>query len=137
MKVVIDTNCLVASINRNRPEFWLYNAFIDETFEWYISNEILTEYIEIMTRLYSASTAKVVSEVLLLADNVILQEPFYKWQLIEADPDDNKFADLAIAVNVDNLVTNDKHLHILNNKDLDLFPVRTVTLKEFQIICGY
>jgi predicted nucleic acid-binding protein len=59
MKVVIDTNCLIASINRNRPEFWLYNAFIDEVFEWFISNEILTEYVEILTFMYSENTAKV------------------------------------------------------------------------------
>ena len=108
-----------------------------ETFEWYISNEILTEYVEVLTRIYSDGTAKVISEILLLADNVVLQEPFYKWQLIEANPDDNKFADLAITANVNYLVTNDKHLHNLNAKDLDIFNVQVVDLETFKKICLY
>ncbi len=37
------------------------------------------------------------------------QEAYYKWQLIEADPDDNKFVDVAIAANAEYLVTNDRH----------------------------
>ena len=135
MRVVIDTNCLIASINRNRPEFWLYNAFSDEVFDWLISNEILTEYVEILGSMYSENTAKVVSEILLMADNVYLQEPFFKWALIEADPDDNKFADLAISANVDYLVTNDKHFNVLKNRDF--LGVSVVDLNTFRKILGY
>ena len=135
MRVVIDTNCLIASINRNRPEFWLYNAFSDEVFDWLISNEILTEYVEILGSMYSENTAKVVSEILLMADNVYLQEPFFKWALIEADPDDNKFADLAISANVDYLVTNDKHFNVLKNRDF--LNVNVVELDTFRKILGY
>jgi uncharacterized protein len=135
MKVVIDTNCLIASINRNRPEFWLYNSFIAEDFEWLISNEILTEYIEVITQIYSINTAVIISEILVSADNTVMKEPFYKWQLIEEDPDDNKFADLAIAGNVDYLVSNDRHFNILKSSE---FPtVKVVTLNEFQLIMGY
>ena len=135
MRVVIDTNCLIASINRNRPEFWLYNAFSDEAFDWLISNEILTEYVEMLGSMYSENTAKVVSEILLMADNVYLQEPFFKWALIEADPDDNKFADLAISANVDYLVTNDKHFNVLKNRDF--LGVSVVDLNTFRKIMGY
>ena len=135
MRVVIDTNCLIASINRNRPEFWLYNAFSDEAFDWLISNEILTEYVEMLGSMYSENTAKVVSEILLMADNVYLQEPFFKWALIEADPDDNKFADFAISANVDYLVTNDKHFNVLKNRDF--LGVRVVDLDTFRKILGY
>jgi putative PIN family toxin of toxin-antitoxin system len=135
MKVVIDTNCLVASINRHRPEHWLYNAFIDEAFEWLISNEIMTEYTEVISDLYSKSTADVVMELLLVADNVILQEPSYKWQLIVDDPDDNKFADLAIGGNVDFLVTNDRHFEVLRKNKFP--PVKVISLEEFRKIVGY
>jgi uncharacterized protein len=135
MKAVIDTNCLVASINRHRPEYWLYNAFIDESFEWFISNEIISEYTEIIGNIYSESTAKIVTELLLVADNVTLKEPSYKWQLIEADPDDNKFVDLAIAANVDFLVTNDKHFSILAK--IDFPPVKVINLDGFRKILGY
>ena len=32
MKIVIDTNCLIASIPRQNPEYWLYEAFRAEKF---------------------------------------------------------------------------------------------------------
>jgi len=41
MRVVIDTNCLVASISPEGGYYWLYEAFEAEQFEWLISNEIL------------------------------------------------------------------------------------------------
>jgi uncharacterized protein len=37
-------------------------------------------------------------------------EPSYKWQLVEKDPDDNKFVDCAVGVNADYLVSDDKHI---------------------------
>lgn len=48
-RAVIDTNCLLASLNRNSPFHRLYELFISEAFEWILSNEILTEYEEILT----------------------------------------------------------------------------------------
>jgi uncharacterized protein len=44
MKVIIDTNCLVASIPRQNPEYWLYLSFRAGDFDWAISNEILSAY---------------------------------------------------------------------------------------------
>ena len=112
-RLVVDTNCLLASINPRGAYFQLYELFIARAFEWVISNEILTEYEEQLTRRYSAATAQRVHEVLLTAPNTYLQEAYYKWQLIEADPDDNKFVDVAIAASANYLVTNDRHFQSL------------------------
>jgi uncharacterized protein len=129
MRVVIDTNCLIASIPRHRPEFWLYEAFKAQKFDWVISNEILSEYYEILSDFYSPQTADVVTNILLLSDNVYLSEPFFKWDLITKDPDDNKFANLAISANVDFLVSNDKHFSVLQTIP---FPtVKVLTLTQF------
>jgi predicted nucleic acid-binding protein len=46
------------------------------------------------------------SEMLLALSNVQKQDVFYKWNLIEADKDDNKFVDCAIAGLADYFVTN-------------------------------
>jgi putative PIN family toxin of toxin-antitoxin system len=135
MKVVIDTNCLIASIPRSNPEFWLYRAFKDKQFEWVISNEIMLEYEEKLAVFYSVPTADLVLTVLTLASNVVFAEPFLKWNLIAADPDDNKFADLAISSNANYLVTNDRHFQVLKN--LDFPTVKAVTLEEFKNIIGY
>ncbi|MBO9616640.1 MAG: hypothetical protein J7619_28395 [Dyadobacter sp.] len=39
--------------------------------------------------------------------------PFYFWQLIGQDRDDNKFVDCAVACGADYLVSNDKHFDVL------------------------
>lgn len=135
MRIVIDTNCLLASIPPKSSYYWLYQAFKEEQFEWLISNEILTEYIEKLNDVYSENTAIVVYSILSVAPNVDFTEPFFKWQLVELDPDDNKFVDLTIAGNADYLVTNDKHFNPL--KSLDFPKLNIVSLDEFKkIILG-
>lgn len=134
MRVVIDTNCLIASIPPEGDHYWLYDAFEAEQFEWLISNEILTEYLEKLTDIYSEQTAVLVYSIISAAVNVTFTEPFFKWQLIEADPDDNKFVDLAVAGNVDYLVTNDRHFNPL--KTLNFPKLTVVSLDEFKKIIG-
>jgi len=83
MRVIIDTNCLLVSIPPQSRHYWLYEAFRDRYFEWLISNEILTEYLEKLTDYYSEHTALLVYSVLSVAPNVSFTEPSFKWQLIE------------------------------------------------------
>lgn len=132
MRAVIDTNCLLVSIPSQSRYFWLYQAFISGKFDWLISNEILAEYEEILAKYYSEKTAGIVLNILSVAPNVIYTEAYFKWNLIAQDPDDNKFADLAIAGNADYLVTNDKHYDPL--KKIDFPKMNVVSLDEFKHI---
>ena len=68
-RLVVDTNCLLASINPRGAYFKLYELFMAKAFEWVVSNEILTEYEEQVTRRYSVGTAQQVHEVLTTASN--------------------------------------------------------------------
>jgi predicted nucleic acid-binding protein len=68
----------------------------------------------------------------MVAPNAIFAEPYFRWQLIEPDDDDNKFSDLAIASNADFLVTNDSHFNTL--KSLDFPKVEVVNLQEFKSV---
>ena len=132
MKVVIDTNCLIVSIPRKNHEYWLYEAFSQGMFDWLVSNEILTEYEEQLAAFYSPKTADLVLKILSTASNVVFTEPYFKWALIEADPDDNKFADLAISANANYLVSHDKHFRVLDSIP---FPtVKVVDLPAFKAI---
>ena len=132
MKVVIDTNCLIVSIPRKNPEYWLYEAFSQGMFDWLVSNEVLTEYEEQLAAFYSPKTADLVLKILSTASNVVFTESYFKWALIEADPDDNKFADLAISANANYLVTHDKHFRVLDSIP---FPtVKVVDLPAFKAI---
>lgn len=132
MRVVIDTNCLIASIPPKGNYYWLYEAFNLGKFEWFISNEILTEYLEKLAVIYSENTAFVVYSIFSISPHVSFSEPFFRWQLMENDPDDNKFADMDIAANADFLITNDKHFDILKEKE---FPkVNIISLDDFKMI---
>ena len=134
MRVVIDTNCLIASIPPKSEEFWLYLAFREQAFTWVISTEILNEYYEILSDFYSPETAKIVVDILLAAENVELAEPYFSYNLIVIDPDDNKFSNLAISTNAHYLVSDDKHFNIF--KEIDFPPLNVVKLKKFKKILG-
>lgn len=115
IRAVIDTNVLIKTINRNNFEFFIYEYFQHSRFEWVVSTGILDEYEEKLTEFYSRKTAHLILEILCTADNVLFAEPHFRWNLISADPDDNKFADLAISSNADTLVTFDRHFDIFKN----------------------
>ena len=122
----------IASLPPHSNYYWLYKAFENGKFEWLISNEVLAEYEEILATFYSSKTAELVLNILDVAPNVIYTDPFYKWNLIELDSDDNKFVDLALIGNADYLVTNDKDFSVLKNIP---FPkVNVVNLNEFKIV---
>jgi uncharacterized protein len=132
MRVVIDTNCLIASIPANGDYFWLYLAFRAKKFTWVLSSEIINEYEEKLSEFYSPQTAEIVLKILITAPNIELTFPYFKFGLMVNDPDDNKFADLAISTNAHYLVSNDKHFNIF--KKIEFPPLNVVKLKEFKKI---
>lgn len=132
MRVVIDTNCLIASIPANGDYFWLYLAFRTNQFTWVVSTEILEEYEEQLSEFYSPETADIVLKILTTSPNVELAVPYFRLGLMVNDPDDNKFSDLAISTNAHYLVSNDRHFNIF--KKIDFPPLNVVKLQEFKKI---
>ena len=51
------------------------------------------------------------------------------FNLIEADPDDNKFVDCAVCGNAEYIVSNDSHFRVLN--DIDWPRLQLVTIQEY------
>jgi len=49
--------------------------------------------------------------------NIEKVTPYFKWNFISTDPDDNKFVDCALNAGADYIVTNDKHFDVLKNID--------------------
>jgi uncharacterized protein len=132
MKVVIDTNVLRLTIKKGNFERFIYDAFKNESFIWVVSTEILHEYEEKLIEFYSVQTANLVLSILENAPNVLFAEPYFRWNLIRNDPDDNKFSDLAISVNAHCLVTNDKHFKVF--KDLEFPKLKVVNPVQFKKI---
>ena len=115
IKVVLDTNVPLVSISSKSKYHWIFKRLLEHGYELFITNDILTEYEEIITQKYSASVAKNVIRTLLLLPNVYKVDIYYNWNMITNDADDNKFVDCAIASNAHVLITQDKHFEVLKN----------------------
>ncbi len=130
MRVVIDTNVLIASISKISRTRIIFDAFLENHFTLVLSNEVLTEYEEIFAARTTPLIAASILELLLSSPNIELREIFYKWNLVERDHDDNKFADLYIASSADYLVTDDGHFNDL--KGLSFPKINVISSKEFK-----
>ena len=127
--IVLDTNCLLASLSRNQEEYIIWKSLQEGRFNLCVTNEILDEYVEVLQRNISPTIAENVMFLLLNLDNLIFVDTYFKFNLITADPDDNKFVDCAIAANAEYIVTNDKHFKELEIVD---FPrVKHISIDEF------
>jgi uncharacterized protein len=129
MKIVLDTNVLLVSIAKKSPYRVIFDSLLANKFDLIISNEILSEYTEIIAQKTNVMVATNVSEMLLTLSNVQKQDVFYRWNLIVADRDDNKFVDCAIAGNADYLVSNDKHFSCL--KTIEFPKLSLLNIDEF------
>ena len=95
-----------------------------------MSNEIIEEYSEVLSRNISPQVSVAIVYAILSRPNVIRKDPHYTFALIEADKDDNKFVDCAIAANAKCIVTEDKHFRVLKNIP---FPkVEVLGIEEFK-----
>lgn len=130
MRIVLDTNVLLVSIPQRSPYRNIFDALLEKRYTLLLTNTILTEYEEIIALKTTPSITQHIVNMLLNLSNVEKIEVFFKWNLIEADADDNKFSDCAIAGNADFLVTQDRHFNVL--KDID-FP-KVVLLKPQEFI---
>ncbi len=132
LKVVLDTNAILRTVS-SRSEFSdVLDKLKDGFFELWVSNEIVLEYEEKITEIFSTETAELLLSVLNLLPNVKKTEIHFYLELIDNDPDDNKFVDCAFAGNVHYLVSNDKHFNRL--KTIDFPSINILTLEEFHKI---
>lgn len=128
-RIVLDTNCLIAALARKGKYYSVWQGFQQRKYTLCVTNEILEEYQEIIEQKTSAVVAENVINLLLKCENLVLVDSYFRLQLIESDPDDNKFVDCAFAANAIFIVSNDKHFDILKNIS---FPsIRVLNLNEF------
>ena len=136
MRVCIDTNVLVQLFGRAQPFGQIAAALRQGRIELTVSNEILLEYEETLTRLSGQARWQVVWRFLegvsRLHNNVLYVEPHFRFQAIAADPDDNKFVDCAVAGEADFILTSDGHFDVLNSGG---YKPKTIGPEEF--IAGY
>jgi len=129
MRIVLDTNSLIQSIPERSPFYVVWESILSGENVLCVSNEILEEYTEILQRLAGELTAKYVIDALMECKYVELITPYYHFNLIAADPDDNKFVDCAISAQARYVVTNDKHFDVLRQTEFPVVDV--IALKDF------
>ena len=129
MRVILDSNVLLVILPKSSKYRIVFDRFLNNDLTFIISNEIISEYFEVLERFTNVSIASNVSELLLIRPNVEKYDIYYNWGMIVEDYDDNKFVDLAVASNSDYIVTNDKHFNVLENIE---FPkVNVIKLDDF------
>lgn len=126
-KLVLDTNALIRSIPRVSPYHDLYLSLFDGRNNLCVSNEMIEEYEEVIER-HASSIAKSIIKQILNNPHTLFITPHFAFNLIQADPDDNKFVDCAVAAGAKFIVTEDKHFQIL--KEIDFPKVDIITLDE-------
>ena len=132
MRIVLDTNCLLASLSRKGAYFNVWRGLQEGKYTLCVSNEILEEYEEIIAQKTNPVIASNVIQTLLNAPSVELIDAFFRFELIQKDPDDNKFVDCAIAGNATYVVSNDAHFDIL--KEIDFPKLILKSLQEFSVM---
>lgn len=130
MNIVLDTNSLIMSIAPKSPYRSVWQAFLRGDYNLCISNEIMEEYAEVLARNISPRVSEAIVYAILTRPNVIRKDPHYSFGLIEADKDDNKFVDCAIAANAKCIVTEDNHFNVL--KTIPFPKVEVIGIDDFK-----
>lgn len=129
LKIVLDTNILLICLSTKSKYRPIFDGLLNEKYQLIISNDILTEYVEILARKTNSNIANNIAELFLVIKNVIKIDVYYRWNIILQDYDDNKFVDCAIAANANFIVTNDKHFNVL--EDIEFPKVKVINADNF------
>ena len=117
MTVVLDTNVVLTARVPGHPNHPVVLALAAGLLTIAVSTAIMLEYEEIVTARASAAQWRQFAALLDLAQqlhgNVRHVEPTFRFRLLAADADDDKFADCAIAAEADFVVTDDAHFAAL------------------------
>lgn len=129
MKLVLDTNCLIQVIPSRSRYHSVWQSFERGENTLCVSTEIMDEYAEILQKLTDTETSELVLSTIINSPFVRFITPYFKFNLIVSDPDDNKFVDCALAAGARFLISNDHHYDVL--KHIDYPKVDVITLAEF------
>ena len=117
MIVVIDTNVLLPMLCTAHPFHEILKAWARGEFVMALTTEMLLEYEEIAKpRIGDRRWQEflvLLERVAALRGNLLRVSPTFRFHTIPSDPDDNKFADCAIAAHADFVITGDQHFRPL------------------------
>ncbi len=117
MRVVLDTNALIQVFGKTSPVARIKEALRHGEISLAVSTTILLEYEEVIIRYSSRQRWSDVwlffNLIDMLHGNVSHIGPTYRFHTITGDPDDDAFADCAIAAEAEHIITSDHHFDVL------------------------
>jgi putative PIN family toxin of toxin-antitoxin system len=112
-RVVIDTNVMVSAYLGGRLETIIV-AWIEGKFVLTVSNQIVNEYINVLSRpKFKIARAELDDFAALILSKAEFVVPGENIRVVEADPSDNKFLEAAVTGQADYIISGDKHLRDL------------------------
>jgi putative PIN family toxin of toxin-antitoxin system len=132
MKIVLDTNCFISCIGKLSPYRNVFDEFLSGNYVLCLSTDILLEYEEIFLSKWGKNVTENLLSRLIRAKNIELTTIFFNFNMVAADADDNKFADVFLASNADYIVSNDTKLLALNKSEFPTFLV--MRLQDFSLL---
>ncbi len=130
LKAVIDTNVFISGLLKSPNNRQIISFLKASKFTLVISHETLDELIGVISRpkfhnVIKRETAEKLIEI--IKTHAVLVKPCQKFDIINDDPNDNRFLESAFESNADFIVSGDRHL--LSLKTFHNIPI--VTPKEF------
>ena len=116
-RIVLDTNCLIQSISSKSPYRRIWDSFFDGTNSLCVTTSILNEYEEILNMLTNEETSKYIIDAIVSSPYTRFINVYFEFNLIQKDPDDNKFVDCAITAGARYIVTENHHYDDLKWKE--------------------
>jgi len=129
LKIVLDTNVLISIIGRRSPDRWIFDRIVSGEIALCVSNDILLEYEEVLSRKASPDVAHNILSFIDIHPATTFVKIFFQFGLIKSDPDDDKFVDCAIASDADLILSNDGHFRQL--AEIRFPEVLALTIDEF------
>lgn len=127
MRVCLDTNVLVRLFVPHLPFTAIVDCILNGRLTIVVSNEILLEYEEIITREFGerrwSKVEAFLAVIARLQRGIVEVQPGFRWAVVTDDPDDNKFVDCAIAGGAEYVVTYDRHFQALRNSGYKPKPI--------------
>ena len=116
MRVVVDTNVMLAALPKVSRLRVIIDALTAGYIELVVSTAILLEYQEILSRKTNSIIANNFLEFLVKLPSVIRVDTPFTWGIIDVDVDDNKFVDAGLMAGADYIITYDGHFNVVKER---------------------
>ena len=117
LRVVLDTNVLIAAFTQLRPgiSFQIWEMAINRRYRLLTSPPLVTEAADVLRRKFSWQEDRILRRIKFLVRTAELVAPKFTMHVVPFDEDDNRILECAVAGKADLIVSGDRHLRKLKS----------------------